>query len=223
MRSVSVHRMRIALFAAVSVALMGGCDNLDVKEPEPFRVLIRVEGDPNRPLEGIPIHYQEREISRTKPDGSAVLELNKPDGTFIELRVGCPEGTRQADPLKVYVRRVEGQVFTEQRMACKPLIRKVAVAIRADDGPNLPVLYLGQPRARTDESGAALFTLDLPVGETFQVMLDTSGDPMIHPQRPTVVFAVAEEDDMKVFSQSFTRDKPKKTYVRRPVGPQPLR
>lgn len=205
---------------------LAGCKQLNTwfqgDDQKPFPVLIRIESDPGKPLGGVPILYQGKEVKRTAPDGTALLELHKPDGANVDLTITCPPDTRPAEPLKVYVRRVEGQKYTEQRMYCRPAMRRIAIAVRADDGPNLPVTYLGQPVAVTDASGAAHFAMAMPPGEVIKVVLDTADNPKMHPQRPESLFKVGDQDEVFVFNQKFTVDKKKVYAAPRKSGPTRL-
>lgn len=210
---------------ATAVAL-SGCKQFslwaDGEEQKPFLVQIRIQSDPGKPLGGVPILYQGKEVKRTLADGTAVLELHKPDGTNVDLTITCPPDTRPAETLKVSVRRVEGQAYTEQRMYCRPLMRRIAVAVRAENGPNLPVTYLGQVVATTDEAGAAHFAMSMAPGEAIKVALDASANPKVHPQRADALFKIGDEDDVFVFDQKFTVDKKAIRYVKPRTGPTRL-
>ncbi len=203
-----------------------GCNELkifvDGEQQKPFPVLIRIERDPGNPLPDVPILYQGKEVKRTSADGTALLELHKPDGANVELTIGCPPDTRPADPLKLFVRRVEGQKYTEQRMYCRPSMRRIAVAVRADDGPRLPVTYLGQVVATTDESGAAHFAMSMPPGETIKVAIDASANKKMFPQREEALFRVGEQDEVFLFYKKFTVEKKPARYVPRRTGPKRL-
>ena len=122
-----------ALLVALVVGL-GGCKQLstwaDGEQQKPFPVLIRIESDPGKPLGNVPILYQGKEVKRTSPDGTALLELHKPDGTNVDLTITCPTDTRPADTLKISVRRVEGQTYTEQRVYCRPLMRHIETFVQ---------------------------------------------------------------------------------------------
>jgi len=52
-------------------------------------------------------------------------------------------------------------------------MRRVVVAVRAENGPNLPVMYLDRAVTRTDAGGAASFALEVPPGSQFTVALNT--------------------------------------------------
>ena len=210
----------------VCLSGVSGCKQVNTwfqgDEQKPYPLLIRVESDPGKALGNIPILYQGREVKRTAPDGTALLELHKPDGANVELTITCPPDTRPAEALKVYVRRVEGQKQTEQRMYCRPLLRRVGIAIRADDGPFLPVTYLGQTVATTDASGAAHFAMTMPPGEVIKVALDASANPKMRPQRAESLFKVGDADDIFVFDAKFTTEKTKARYAPRKTGPKQL-
>lgn len=195
---------------------------VDGEQQKPYPVLIRVERDPGKPLQGVPILYQGKEVKRTSADGTALLELHKPDGANVELTIACPPDTRPAEPLKVFVRRVEGQKYTEQRMYCRPSVRRVAVSVRADDGPNLPVTYLGRIVAVTDESGAAHFALPMPPGARIRVALDASANPKITPARYEKEFTVSDQDEVFLLYQKFTTEKKAVRHAPRPTGPKRL-
>ncbi len=108
---------------------------------------------------------------------------------------------------------------------CPPTTRNVVVAVRAENGPELPVLYLGEKVAQTDDSGAAHVLLKLPPNQPFKLTLDTSGDDhsRLRPQNPTATFDVKNQDDMFVFNQKFKLERPRYHYhPRHHVGPTPL-
>ena len=52
------------------------------------------------------------------------------------------------------------------------MLRRVVVAVKAENGPNLPVMYLNHAITRTDPSGAARFVLDVAPGAQFKVTLE---------------------------------------------------
>lgn len=202
---------------------LNGCQQLNTwfqgDDQKPFPVLIRIESDPGKALGNVPILYQGKEVKRTAADGTALLELHKPDGANVELSITCPPDTRQSDALKVYVRRVEGKKYTEQRMYCRPAMRRIAIAVRATDGPNLPVTYLGQTVATTDASGAAHVALSMPPGEVVKVVLDAQSNPKLHPQREEYTLKVGDADEVFVFNVKLTSDKKKVYAAPRKTGP----
>ena len=107
------------------------------------------------------------------------------------------------------------QTSAEYRALCPPLYRNVVVAVRAENGPNLPVMYLGQMYARTDASGAAHFMVRVRPYEQFDVTLATSekGNEWLRPQNPAKAFVAKAQDEVMFFDQRFQVEK-------KPVGPR---
>jgi hypothetical protein len=101
----------------------------------------------------------------------------------------------------------------------------VVVAVRADNGRNLPVYLLGREVARTDASGAAHVLIEAAPGEQFELTLGTQGPGGEHlrPQNPAMKFAVKNQDELFTFDQRFIVDAPQTQAALRPSRPTPLR
>jgi hypothetical protein len=84
----------------------------------------------------------------------------------------------------------------------------MVIGVRAENGPDLPVLYLGKEVARTDRSGAAHLTVTMNVHEKIELILGTSGKEAesLRPQNPVSVFEMPDHDDIQVFPVTFTRE-----------------
>jgi hypothetical protein len=91
----------------------------------------------------------------------------------------------------------------------------LVVAVRAQNGLNLPLRYLGREIARTDESGVCHALLQLPPSESVTLTLDTSGADKLRPKSPEFKFTVPPHDEVVVFDQSFAREVEPKPAVRR--------
>ncbi len=208
--------MRLALFVAVTpVVLAAGC--ADPPPPPPFQVAIKVEADPGVPVAGAVVTRNNKPIATTGPDGRATLTLRGTEGDIYDVTVRCPESFQSPlKPTGIKLARLSESKAPEYDVSCPPTMRRVVVAVRADNGPNLPVVYLNRTVARTDISGAAHFALDVAPGTQFQVTLDTtekSGEKL-KPQSPSKPFTVGQRDDVLVFEQRFDVEKPK--AIRRP-------
>jgi len=205
-----------------SVVLLCGCKSLDRPPPPPQIVVIRVLSDPGKPVKDAAILFEGRKIGVTGEDGSGEIKLVGRDGDTFEVTVSCPKGFESPHkPIPVPLKRLaESTKKPQYEVRCPPTIRTVVVAVRADGGPNLPVMLLGREIARTDTSGAAHVMMKLEPGEQFDLMLDTSGDATktLRPQNPTRPFAVQQQDDIFTFDQTFDHDKPK--FVRGPAKPK---
>lgn len=95
----------------------------------------------------------------------------------------------------------------EYDVTCPPTTRTVVVAVRADNGPNLPVMYLGREAARTDTAGAAHVMMKLKPDEGFSLVLATDGNDRLRPQNPSASFIVRDHDDVFTFDQKFDLEK----------------
>jgi len=204
---------------------LGGCSLFSPQQLPTFRALVHVEGDPGQAISGARLSHKNREIGVTDGNGTVELALRGRDGQVFELAIGCPEGYRApAKGLVVTVRKLaEENTMPEYRVQCAPMLRTVVVAVRAENGPNLPVVFLGRERTRTDQSGAAHLVLEVPPNQSVQVKLDTSESSDLRPRSPTATFDIQDQDDVIVLEQRFEVER---KYVRRgrtrSSGPTPL-
>jgi hypothetical protein len=193
--------------------------------PAPFQIYVKVESDPGRPMQGAAISRGEKQLGTTNAEGRALVAIGGTEGAVIDVLVRCPEGyasPRAAVAVRL-TRLADKKKIPEYSVACPPNMRKIVVAVRAENGAQLPVLYLQKPIATTDESGAAHFALDVPPGAPFQVQLDTSGRKDLKPPSPGKVFLVAQQDEIFVFDQRFEVERKPVYAAPRPKLPVPLR
>jgi len=191
---------------------------------------IRVESDPGVPLAGVPLVYDGKTLALTAPNGRAKLRMTGKDGDMFHFGVVCPEGFVAASSVEfdVLVRRSETEAqVPEFATRCARALRRAVIAVRANNGANLPVLHLGREVAKTDISGAATIALDVKPGEDIELVLDTRAAKKVHPQNPVLSWKAQDRDDFVVLDQTFTVDKPvaarraaapKAPQVARPLG-----
>ncbi len=227
----SVVRPRLVLAGCVALSLLGaGCGKqLDAAPAPPFKVSIKIDSDPNRPLAGAKVLHQEKEVGTTGADGRALVALKGNEGDIATLTIKCPDTNEQPKPFQVGLRRLADQRVPEYAILCPPLVRRVVVGVRADNGANLPVMFLGSVVARTDSAGAAHFALDVKPGEQFEVQIKTDDQPKLKPQNPSRTFVMPARDEVVLFSQGFALDKkkvfhggPKKATGPTQIGPAKL-
>jgi hypothetical protein len=190
-----------------------------------YEVLLRAESDEAVPPAGVVFSANGRRIGQSDAHGLLIARLPGRAGESVSLDSACPEGYRASQSaLSVLLRPlVERGKRPEYRVVCPPSTRSLVLAVRASNGPNLPVRYLGKEITRTDALGAAHALLKVSAGDTLSVTLDTSAheNTELMPQQPELKLTVPEHDDIVVFDQPFTRPKPKiKRVVKEPVGPQ---
>jgi hypothetical protein len=203
-----------------SVALLGCAGvSLDPPPPKPFRVAFAVEGDPGHPVVGALVSRGDKTLATTAADGRAEIALNGADGETVDAVVRCPAGyTSPRKPIAMRLARTGDGRAPVFKVSCPPTQRHVVVAVKAENGANLPVVYLGKIIARTDPSGAAHFALAAAPGEQLLVTLDTSGKEgeKLKPAMPQRPFTVGSSDDIFLFEQKFEVEK-KKVFVKKPT------
>lgn len=216
--------MRIAVASLSLAALVGaGCE--EPPPPTPFPIFVKVESDPGRPIAGAIVSRAGKELGVTGPDGRAMVKMPGVEGEIADIGVTCPEGyAAPKAPLNVRLTHLADKTrVPEYGVACPPNVRRVVIAVRAENGPFLPVNYLGKPITKTDESGAAHFALEVVPGAQFSVMLDTAERKDLKPPSPTKVFVVAQQDDILLFDQRFEVERKivvaPKVYIPKALGP----
>ncbi|MFO0677805.1 MAG: hypothetical protein U0169_14810 [Polyangiaceae bacterium] len=186
---------------------------------------VRVESDPGVPLRGAEIVYAGKTIATTGEAGLAKLRLTGKDGESFDVNVQCPTGfASPSKALTVTLRRLVDPGKTPEFSAeCRPTTRTVVVLVRAENGPNLPVLYLNREVARTDASGAAHVLMKMNADEQFDLRIGTTekGSEGLRPQNPVATFRVAQRDEVFVFDARFAVDAPK-VHGPAPRGPTPV-
>ncbi|WP_146645741.1 hypothetical protein [Labilithrix luteola] len=214
----------LTAFALVALGAFGtsACGARSEQAP-PFELVVRTTDETNRPLAGALVQHEGRTLSTTAADGSALVTLRGPEGATVDLNVVCPSGHESpAKPTRITLRRLTGgDSRPEYAVPCPSMTRSIVIVVRAENGPNLPVLYLGREIARTDASGAAHAALDVRPGEMIEVTLDTQSNKQLRPESPTVALAVKQQDDIFVVDQRFTAPAPRIVPQRR-RGPVPL-
>jgi hypothetical protein len=212
--------VKLRRWPGVCLLVLSACA---VDKTSAFDVLIRVEADPGQPLAGASLAREGRTLAQTDARGTAQLRLAGVPGDVVQVQVNCPSGHRSPDKLVSITLKplLEQGRKPEYRVACPPSLRNIVVAVRAQNGANLPVKYLGKEIARTDAAGACHALLKVTPGETVTVTLDTSATEhtRLMPQNPELKLTVPERDEVVVFDQTFTRplDKPRKRP--KAVGP----
>ncbi len=216
------------LVALASLAGASGCDTLGPAKKPTQAIVFAAESDPGVGLAGVQLVHRGRVAATTQADGSAPLQITGQEGETFDFDVKCPVGYRSpAAPSTVVLRRT-ADLGTAARVPvrCVPRERSLVVAVKAEGGPNLPVLYLGREVARTDGSGAAHVAFRVGSTDSVVLTLDTTEQAKLRPQSPTMSFHGAERDQLVPFAQKFEVEapKPKAAVVRvappaEPVGP----
>ncbi len=220
MRSSTVHA---AIVFGVTALCASSCKDLDPPAAPPFQIFVRVESDPGQRVTGATINRNAKVLGTTGPDGRTMLTISGAEGETTDVTVKCPDAfVSPSKPISIRLTRFADRTkVPEYSVMCPPTLRRVVIAVRAENGPNLPVVYLNRVITRTDLSGAAHFALEIPPGAQFQVMLDTGENARLKPANPSRPFTSPQHDDVLVFDQKFEVDR-QKTVVFRPNIPKAL-
>ena len=189
--------------------------------PAPTAVRVSVVSETGTPVADAAIFAGPSLIARTDAEGKARLEVRGTEGESFSLRVQCPPAYRSPEQT-LEVRRldiVSSTTLPQYEVRCNKVRHTLVVAVRVENGPSLPVTYLGKEVARTDESGAAHVVLEMDVHDRAELVLRTAGteNDKVHPQNPSAVFEMPDHDDFQIFAMTFTRDAKKSP----PVGGRP--
>lgn len=206
---------RTAWISCAWVALSAlGCGLMEPPAPQAFPVAIRVFSDPSTPVSGATVRAAGSEVKTVK--GEAVVELRGHDGETADVIVECPaEYQSPSKPVNVTLRKLLDNKVPEYHAFCPPVARKAIIAVRAENGPDIPVVYLGREVARTNALGAAHFLLeDVHPGDRVEVTLATESRDL-KPRNPTSIFTVRPRDEMHIFEQRFETPPPTAKRVRR--------
>jgi hypothetical protein len=222
MQRLRSHPRLLSLAGAALLLTLSSCTKERPKHRYEF--LVRVESDPGRTLAGATVLHGESRVGVSNKDGIVKLSARGKEGDTLSFRIDCPKGHKSpTKPLSVVLRKTsEREKRPEYSVSCLPTMRTVVVAVRAEDGPNLPVRYLDREVGRTDKSGAAHVLLKAAPNEALELTLDTSKAPLLSPKNPTARFQTSHQDEVFVFNQPFTVEKPKVQRARRkprPTGP----
>jgi len=211
----------------LACSLLAGCDRISF-EPntkQNFEVMVRVTTPLTQPVKGAQVLLDNKAIGATSDQGTSVLKFVANEGESYDLNVQCPQGLQSpAKPIRVTLRKLADKKRPEFSATCSPSSQVVVVAVRADGGANLPILYLGNEIGRTDSAGAASVAVRLPPNESFELKLGTTepGTETLRPQNPSTTFTVKDRDDIVHYDQKFTRELVKRVVKGKPTGPKKI-
>ena len=211
---------------SLSFAMGGSGCNLQPPPAPPFEIVVNVSSDRGHPLPGAVIMKGGKEGPSTGADGRVSVKIAGVEGETVDLMVKCPaDYVSPTKAIAVALRRVSGSKLPEYEASCPPAVRHMVVAVRADNGGNLPVKVLDRVVGYTDPNGAFTYALPLRPGDGVEMMLDTSGNPLLSPKNPSTMLTMKPYDDVVTFDQKFQVAEVKKVYhvKQRPVAIGPRR
>jgi hypothetical protein len=209
----------LGLTSACSLLDQASSPSLDVH----ITVKVRVVDDRGEGVAGADVASGKTSKGLTGPDGTLAVKLSGHAGRVVPLTVKCPAGFASPDKtIDVGITQLApGSPAPLFEARCTALVHSLVVALRAENGPDLPVIYLGREVARTDAQGMAHIVLKLPPGETASLRLDTSGAPALLPRNPEFLFKAGNRDEMLLLDEKFTILR-KRVIVHAASRPTPL-
>lgn len=217
--------LALTLLGLTTTLAGAGCGAPDAEEPSrlAFTTDVVITSDPGRGVPGVELVAAGHPVVTTDAEGRARVSLHGTEGDGVEIAVKCPAGFQApAEPIAVSLRRLSAGSRAPSFVArCAPLTRTVVVGIRAENGPNLPVTYLGKEVGRTDAWGAAHVVLRVKASEQVTLALDTKSGtdkrPKLRPESPTLTFVAKDKDDFVSLEQKFDIER---TVVRSKAAPR---
>jgi hypothetical protein len=206
------RRPKMGLVIGIATALWSAaCAAPDAEESTklPFVADVVVTSDPESGTAGAELVAGGQKIGTTDATGRARVSFHGVEGDTVQISVRCPAGfDSPSETIGVSLRRLSAGSRAPSFVArCAPLARTVVVGIRAENGPNLPVTYLGKEVGRTDAWGAAHVVLSVKASEQVTLGLDTKGRPdgrpKLRPESPTLTFVAKDKDDFVTLDQKF--------------------
>jgi hypothetical protein len=206
--------------------LMVACSALEPSPPQAsptFPVLLSVKRDALSAIAGAQIFEGSNLLGTTDDTGTVQLELSGVEGGSAALSVKCPDGFASPQrPLTVGLRRLAPNSPAPRfNSECVPLVHTVVAAVRAENGPNLPISFLNRVVGHTDEFGVGHVLLETAANQPITLTLDTREHPSVSPQNPALTFVAPEDDALVLLDQTFVVKKPKAPRPRR--APRPTR
>jgi hypothetical protein len=199
------------LCALAWAAFSLGCEGAESRSSS-YPVLIHALDDVGKPLPGLQLLAAGKELGVTDASGDRLLSLQGTEGQRIDLSATCPagyDGPRERPYLllkRVQSLQAPGLQAIELSLTCTAKEHVSLVAIRTGHA-GIPVKLRGQTVAQTSASGTTHVALKEPVGNQFQLTLDTSERAELRPESPTRIFSVGQRDAFAVWDQPFEEEK----------------
>ncbi|APS00519.1 hypothetical protein BCY86_07405 [Pajaroellobacter abortibovis] len=216
--------LALLLFASILPSFLTGCLSLEPAPPPPHVIAIYVTSDPGIPVAGADLLLQGKPIAKTDAKGIAKLALRGTEGQNVDIQISCPASfTSPTQPLQITLFRLIDPLKIPQYDArCLPRKRTIVVIVRAENGPNLPILHLNREIGRTDTNGVNHVLVRMKPNDEFLLTLSTQekGNEGLHPQNPKATFRVKDQDDIFVFDVKFTTSPAPRHHVHRKKAPK---
>ena len=199
-----------------------GCTPSEKLASQP--VALRVMTTRGAPVAGAEVLAGSTVLGRSDEQGGVKVDVAGREGDSFELEVRCPPPLRSPEAKLVIRKLTIAGGEPEHAVKCEETRRTLVVVVRAENGPNLPILHLGKEIGRTDRSGAAHLKIETDVRDRVELTLSTAGEELanVHPQNPVAAFEPGDTDEVREFAVTFTKDAKRKPPKVVPKGPVPF-
>lgn len=208
----------LATWVSLGGGAASGCDPRS--DTQQYSIKVRVVSASGEPVANATLLRNGAAVAQSSSDGLAAFEAVGTEGETVIFRAQCPTGYRSPDrPLAVALRTFAEEVSPEYDVACVRATNVLIVAVAAKGGAELPIRYLDNEIGRTSSHGAGHVRLELPPGQSVELVLDTRQRPELQPQNPVAHFTMGDSSELAVFKQEFTsRRNPTKRRPRHRAG-----
>lgn len=210
----SARRLSVALLSGLLAAPLCGCESKSTGEgvlPQEasFPVSIRAHSEAGSPVANVELYLKTRLVGKTDALGNARIVLPGAEGDTAALSIKCPEAYYSPErETRVALRHLDNGSAARFEVECLARVHQIVVGLRAENGPNLPILRLKNIVGQTDETGVAHVLLEASANEEVALTLDTSQNKNLQPQSPTLDFTTGVADELVLVSQKFTVKEP---------------
>jgi len=193
-------------------------------EVPPFQITMVVVGEDKQGLPDAQILLGKKVAATTGKTGTAKLFFRGEEGSAVSLTIKCPPSyASPSKPITVGLRHLDpGSPAPRFEAECIRQTHTVLIGLRAVNGPDLPIVRLGQVIGRTDQAGTAHLMMETNPNETISIKLDTTGNYLLRPENPNLTFVAKDIDEFVLLEQKFLVKKRYVKPVAKPPRPQPL-
>ncbi len=221
------------LTVALLICTLASCSSPSSKRAE-VQLMARVTDDYGEPFSGAVVQIGD---AHGKSDRNGNFETTSwaPEGSPVRAKVVCPPDHRpvggHAKTITVrHLRSIGGDnpglSHLEIHFVCEPTVRQHVLIVRTDGRPGLPVMVTGTHAMTTNEDGLAAHVVSGAPGDEIMVVIDTSQQPGLRPDRPSRRMVLPGRSRFLIFDQNFevkkTPARKKKKRRKARVGPRRL-
>jgi hypothetical protein len=172
-------------------------------------LIVKASDERGAPLAGLTVEIDGMPATKTDAAGNARISLGSQGPSRARIAIACPEGSRESNPRHV-ARTAQGATARlELRFVCKPLLRLLAVVVRAEGGAGAVLRADGEPIGTVAEDGTLHACVWRAPDSELQLVLDTDA-LAVKPRNPLREHRMGDRDELLVFDQPLlARDHPK--------------